>query len=42
MPANIILINGVMEFIVPDSKMKKLIAWLSKNASSKPQEVDDE
>ncbi|KKK70797.1 hypothetical protein LCGC14_2920390 [marine sediment metagenome] len=28
MPANIVIINGKMEFIVPDSKMEKLLDFL--------------
>jgi len=32
MPANIILINGVSEFYVGDSKMPELVNWLRKKA----------
>lgn len=31
MPSNHLLINGVKEFSVPDSKMEEFLKWLEKN-----------
>ena len=32
MPANVILINNTIEYIVPDSRMDDLLLWLEDNS----------
>lgn len=43
MPANLVIINGEMEFVVPDSKMQKLLDCLFRVAAGgKSLPVDSE
>ena len=43
MPANLVTINGKMEFIIPDSKMEKLLDFLFVTAvGGKSLPVDEE
>ena len=40
MPANAVSINGAFEYIVGDSKMEELLAWLGANSYEGRREIN--